>query len=68
MSFLKNHKDYFYVRITYDNKCTQVNDHYGHAKWWLVYEQMNNCEFTDGPLADHCDTIVIADLGPWPCV
>ena len=28
------------------------------------YEQMNNCEVTDGPLADHCETIVISESGP----
>ena len=27
-------------------------------------EQMNNCEVTDGPLADHCETVVIAESGP----
>ena len=31
----------------------------------IYYEQINNCEVTDGPLADHSGTVVIADLGCW---
>ena len=30
----------------------------------LYYEQINNCEVTDEPLADHSGTVVIADSGP----
>ena len=30
----------------------------------IYYEQMNNCELTDGSLADYCGTIVIAGSGP----
>ena len=30
----------------------------------LYYEQINGCEVTDGPFADHSGTIVIADSGP----
>ena len=40
-----------------------VNDRY--AKWHLLYEQMNNyCDVTDGPLADHCATIVTVESEP----
>ena len=53
------------IRITYDIKCTQVNDRYSYAKWYLLHEQIDNCEVNDRPLADHCDTIVIAESGPW---
>ena len=35
------------------------------AKWHLLYEQMNNYEVADGPLSNHCDTIVLAESGPW---
>ena len=30
----------------------------------IYYEQINGCEVTDGPLADHSGTVVIADSGP----
>ena len=33
----------------------------------IYYEQINNCDINDGPLADHCGTIGIADSGPWTC-
>ena len=29
----------------------------------IYYEQINNCEVTDRPLADHSGTFVIADSG-----
>ena len=34
---------------------------------YYLYEQMNNCEVTDGPLAVHSDTIVIAKSGTRRC-
>ena len=30
----------------------------------IYYEQINNCEVTDGPLADHSGNVVIEDSGP----
>ena len=31
----------------------------------IYHEQINHCEVTDGLLADHSGTVVIADSGPW---
>ena len=49
----------------------RVVDHWFQNGWfWILtslviyYEQINNCAVTDGPLAGHSVTIVIAELGP----
>ena len=34
------------------------------VNFFVVDEEINNCEVTDEPLADDSDTIVKADLGP----
>ena len=37
----------------------------GRSLMAIYYEQINNCEVTDGLLTDHSGTVVIVDSGPW---